>query len=766
MNKNEKLKKEEKITNNKEIKKKENPKNLRKIKANFSKKINYTLRLNFFLVFSAVLFLLIIFRLIYVVLVDGENLRKKATDQQVVNKVINPARGSIFDRNGEILAQSIPVDTVSINAKDFANFKDENGKELDKEFFAVNTSSILKENVEEIRKKISSNKTRVIIAKQIDVEKVKKYKEFLKENNLTSLVTFEQDNKRVYPYGSLAAQLIGFCGTDNTGLEGLERSYNEVLSGMPGKITTIGDGNNDIISKIPERVIKEENGEDIYLSIDIKIQSAVEKHLKKTVEKSGADSGVVIAMNPKNGEILSMANYPTFNLNKPFEPVSMDKNKWEKLGMQEKSARLQKIWKNKAVAEPYEPGSVFKLITAATALELNVAKANTAGDFYCSGYQRVADRKIGCWNKKGHGSESLHDAIKNSCNPAMIQLGKRIGKENFVKYMRAFGFFNSTGADISGETVGQFFQNENFNEVELATLSFGQRFTVNPLQLINAVSAIVNGGQLYKPNVINKMKNEAKGTTKYESPVLVRKVLSDSHSKDIREMMKSVVESGTGTKGKVQGYSSGGKTGTSEPAPNDKKAGYIASYVGASPIEDPEIVILAVIKNPTKGSHEGSVVAAPLVSNILREVLPGMKKTNVVNINEAKIGNKERKQIVVPNVEGKTIFEARKILQKEGLLPESKPVSNMNEIVVNSQMPKQGNKIIENGFVYLITKNENFEMVEMPDLKGQSIELAKEKLKELGLNYNIIGKSGNVSNQDIPKGTKIEKGRIITLKIN
>lgn len=765
MNKNEKLKKEIK-TNDKEIKKKENPKNLRKIKANFSKKINYTLRLNFFLVFSAVLFLLIIFRLIYVVLVDGENLRKKATDQQVVNKVINPARGSIFDRNGEILAQSIPVDTVSINAKDFANFKDENGKELDKEFFAVNTSSILKENVEEIRKKISSNKTRVIIAKQIDVEKVKKYKEFLKENNLTSLVTFEQDNKRVYPYGSLAAQLIGFCGTDNTGLEGLERSYNEVLSGMPGKITTIGDGNNDIISKIPERVIKEENGEDIYLSIDIKIQSAVEKHLKKTVEKSGADSGVVIAMNPKNGEILSMANYPTFNLNKPFEPVSMDKNKWEKLGMQEKSAKLQKLWKNKAVAEPYEPGSVFKLITAATALELNVAKANTAGDFYCSGYQQVADRKIGCWNKKGHGSESLHDAIKNSCNPAMIQLSKRIGKENFVKYMRAFGFFNSTGADISGETVGQFFQNENFNEVELATLSFGQRFTVNPLQLINAVSAIVNGGQLYKPNVINKMKNEAKGTTKYESPVLVRKVLSDSHSKDIREMMKSVVESGTGTKGKVQGYSSGGKTGTSEPAPNDKKAGYIASYVGASPIEDPEIVILAVIKNPTKGSHEGSVVAAPLVSNILREVLPGMKKTNVVNINEAKIGNKERKQIVVPNVEGKTIFEARKILQKEGLLPESKPVSNMNEIVVNSQMPKQGNKITENGFVYLITKNENFEMVEMPDLKGQSIELAKEKLKELGLNYNIIGKSGNVFNQDIPKGTKIEKGRIITLKIN
>lgn len=757
--------KEGNIKKEKNNERKRKNKNTRNLKANISRKINYSERLNIILLIAAFLFILIIGRLIKIIVFQGEDLKKKATDQQIISKIINPSRGSILDRNGEILAQSVPVDTLSIDSKAIDKYKDKNGKKLDKEFFAVNTASILQEDVKEVREKINSGKSREVIAKQINVEKVKKYKEFLKQNDIQNIVSFEQDNKRVYPYGTLASQLIGFCGTDNTGLEGLERSYNDILSGKQGKITTIGDGNNDVIAQLPEKVIKEENGEDIYLSIDIKIQSSVEKYLKGTVEEYGADSGAVIAMNPKNGEILAMANYPTFDLNFPFAPVMMEKEKWNTLSFQEKNARLQNIWKNRAVSDPYEPGSVFKLITAATALELNVAKANTPGDFYCSGYQQVADRKISCWYKEGHGGESLHDAIKNSCNPAMIQLGRRIGQENFVKYMRAFGLFNRTGADISGESVGQFFANDNFNEVELATLSFGQRFTVNPLQVVNAVSAIVNGGQLYRPNVIHQIKNETKGTTKYIDPVLVRKVISDNHSKEIREMMRSVVETGTGKKGKVPGFSTGGKTGTSEPAPNDKNAGYVASYVGASPIEDPEIIILAVIKNPTKKSHEGSSVAAPLVSNILKDVLPGMKKTNLINLNETNIGNKEKKQVVVPNVVGKTFFEARQILQKEGIITVSKPVSNMNDVIVTAQMPKEGTNILENSYVYLVSGGESFEMVDMPDLIGNSIESAKEKLKSLGLNYIIEGNSGNVYEQNVFKDTKIEKGRVITLKI-
>lgn len=743
-----------------------NNKNLRNIKGNISRKIRFNTRINLMLVFIAILFLALIGRLGYIVIFEGEKLTKKATDQQVISKIINPERGSILDRNGEVLAQSVPVDSISLNPEELLKNKTKDGKKTDIEKFTVNTASILEIDIKGLRKDLEEKKN-VIIAKYVNVDKIKKYKEYLKQNNLTHLVAFNQDYKRVYPYGSLASQLIGFCGVDNTGLEGLERSYNDVLSGRPGRITTIGDGSKNFTSEFPSKVIKEENGKNIYLSIDIKLQNSIEKHLKNTVEEYKADSGIVIAMNPKNGQILAMSSFPNYDLNKPFTPTNLKKENWDSLDIKTKNDRLQAIWKNRAVSDPYEPGSVFKLITAAIGLEQGVAKANTTGDFYCSGYQQVEDRKIGCWHKQGHGAESLHDAVKNSCNPAMIQLGQRIGRKDFVKYMEAFGFFNLTGADISGESLGQFFRADSFNNVELATLSFGQRFTVNPLQMLNAVSAVVNGGQLYKPTIIHKIKNEAKGTVEFVEPELVRKVISQKHSKEIRDMMRDVVEIGTGKRGKVHGYSVGGKTGTSEPSPGNLEAGYVASFVGAAPIEEPEIVVLAIIKNPKEKSHEGSVVAAPLVARILSDVLPGMKKTNVIDLKTTKITkNDDIKTIKVPNVEGKTVFEARQILQKEGLIGKIPLVSNVNEIKIEKQIPEAGKEVSSNGTVYLKIKNETFETTKMPNVKGQKLDLAIEMLKNAGLNYIVNKTTGIVSEQNIPENTELEKGRVIVLKID
>lgn len=749
-----------------QMQKKKKELSLRNLKKGIYKRVDYSLRLNILLVVFALLFLALIGKLVSVVVFDGKDLTKKATDQQLVSKVINPARGAILDRNGEILAQSVPVDTVSINPKIFRKQIGDEKNKVDVEDFIINTASILEINAGEIREKINSQKQIETLAKYINVDKVKKYKKYLEDKKIINLVNFDQDTKRVYPYGTLASQLIGFCGTDNTGLEGLERSYNDVLSGRPGKIMSIGDGTNSFTPEFQERIVKEENGKNIYLTLDIKMQNVVEKYLKETVEASKADSGVVVAMNPKNGQILTMANYPTFDLTKPFAPIDMSQDEWDKLDTKERNARLQDRWKNKSVSDPYEPGSVFKLVTAAIGLEIDVTKAKIPGDFYCSGYQQVQDRKIHCSYEKGHGAESLHEAIMHSCNPAMIQLGKRIGKENFVKYMRAYGFFNRTGADISGESVGQFFQNDHFNDVELATLSFGQRFTINPLQMLNAVSAIVNGGQLYKPSIINKIANDTKGTAEYIKPEIVRKVLSETHSKEIREMMRAVVETGTGIRGKVNGYSTGGKTGTSEPSPGNKEAGYVASYVAAAPIEEPEIVILAIIKNPKKGSFEGSVVAAPLTAKILSEVLPSLQKTNLLDLKETKISNKDEiKKIKVPNVEGKTIFEARKILQREGLTPEIGNYSNMNEVTIDSQMPKSDEVVSEAGIVFLKTKENTFDMVKVPDLKDKSLEAAIEDLKNTKLNFLLEGKGTKVSSQSIPKDTEVEKGRVIVLNL-
>jgi len=385
----------------------------------------------------------------------------------------------------------------------------------------------------------------------------------MEEEKISTGINIDEDTKRVYPYNNLASNLIGFCGTDNTGIQGIEDSWNKVLQGTPGKLTTSTDAIREEIPDSNQTYIPAENGSDIVLTLDFNIQTILEKYLKQAVEENHADSGTVVALAPSTGDVLGMACYPDYNLNTPFEPNTDElKSTWDKLDSATQSNELYSMWKNDVISSPYEPGSPYKLITAAVALEENITSEDVAGDFYCDGVYVVADRKISCWTQGHKGTKTLRQALQVSCNTSLMQLGQRIGAPTLYKYYEAFGFFNKTNIDLPQEASSTYWELEDVNDVELATMSFGQRFTITPIQLVSAISAIANDGVLMKPRIVKQIINPETGTTTDIEPVKVRQVISKSTSERMRDLMKSVVDDGSGRLAKVEGYSIGGKTGT------------------------------------------------------------------------------------------------------------------------------------------------------------------------------------------------------------
>ena len=403
------------------------------------------------------------------------------------------------------------------------------------------------------------------------------------------------------------------------------RSYDSILKGVSGQITTSTDAAKGEIPNTVESFVEAKDGYNLTLTIDVKIQSIVEKYLKKAAESNKCSrGGNCIIMDPSNGHILAMASYPYYNLNDPYTPTSYYADDWDKLSKDEKLKRIYSMWKVRSVSEMYEPGSVFKLITASTALEESITTVNKKGDFYCSGKQHVGDKDIACWSSNPHGSQTLTNALENSCNPALMQLGKRIGATTLYKYYNAFGFFDKTNVGLSGEEKGKFHDLENVGPVELATMSFGQRFTITPLQMATALCSIVNGGYLMEPNIVKSMSNTDTGEVIEQKPKVIRQVISNETSSKMREMMESVVINGTGKTAKVEGYSVGGKSGTSEPTAGNKNAGYVASFAAISPVENTKLVVLITLYDPHGGSHQGGTVAGPVAGQILSKVLPYM----------------------------------------------------------------------------------------------------------------------------------------------
>ena len=439
-------------------------------------------------------------------------------------------------------------------------------------------------------------------------------------------------------------------------------------------------------------------------------------------------------MDPTNGDVLAMATYPDYNLNTPFQPNETLESNWDKLSDIEKSNSLQRMWRNKSTSDTYEPGSTFKLITASAALEEDLAQTDTLNDFNCNGAENVSGAIIHC-TSAGHGSQTLRQALENSCNPAFIQLGKRIGADNLYKYMNAFGLFSKTGIATSGEVTGLYFS--EIGPVELATASFGQRFTITPIQLASAVSAIANNGFLMQPRIVKQIENPDTNLVTTIEPCEVRQVISKDTAKKMTNMMESVVTDGGGKFGQVKGYSIGGKTGTSEPSPGSENDGYVSSFVAIAPVENTKLVTLLTLYDPNGSSFYGGQICAPVVSQILSEVLPYLGiPSNEEQTDDSSSASSSL--ITLPDVRNKTVSEAKKIIENAGLKAN---VSGSSEQLVSEQMPKPGTKLDTSAIVKLYTQgNESRVSSTVPDLKGMTFYQAKNALNSKNLNINSTGK--------------------------
>lgn len=544
----------------------------------------------------------LIVRLGYIQLIQGKELAELAYEQQTLDRKINPKRGTIYDSTGKnILATSSTVETITVNPN---NIKSE-----DKEKVAKALSEIFELDYETVLKKVKKRSSIETIVKKVEKEKTDKLRIWMENNNITTGINIDEDTKRYYPYNNLASQVIGFCGSDNQGLDGIEAKYDKELKGEQGAIQKQTDAKGGEIGEEGEQYISAVDGNDLVLTIDLNIQSIVEKYLEEAcIDNKCTDGGSIIVMNPQNGDILAMANYPNYNLNEPYEPYTEElKTVWDSLEQKDKTLQLQAVWRNKAIADTYEPGSVFKLITASAALEEGITDTDNEGEFCCTGGIEVAGVRIKCWRYYNpHGSESLRLALMNSCNPVFIGLGQKLGVTKYYEYLRKFKLLEVTGIDLPGEANSIFLAEKKAGPVELATISFGQRFEITPIQLVSAVSSIANGGTSVKPRIVKQIINsETKEVT--EIPVeKTDEVISKETSEKVLSMMESVVSEGTGKNAKVQGYRIGGKTGTSEDGVNTNK--YVTSFCGVAPIDNPQAVVLVTLYNPTgEGGHQQGV---------------------------------------------------------------------------------------------------------------------------------------------------------------
>lgn len=745
----------------KEIKKDNTQQKIVKMNSQFTSQ-NFTntkhIKMIFFV--SIIILVLLIVRIGIIQFVDGAYLKEKAYSQQTINQIISPKRGNIYDSTGNTLATSVAVDTITINPTKIVDKNDDAEKTAAlKEKVAKGLSEIFQLDYNETLEKVNSKTQVQTIAKKVEQDKVETLKNWMKENNISIGINIDEDSKRYYPYDTVLSNVLGFCGTDNNGIVGIESTWNSILQGTPGKIVSSKGSDQEEIPNAEETYIAAENGSDLTLTIDFNIQKIVEKYLKQAcVNLNAKDGGTCIAMDPKTGKILAMADYPDYNLNTPFTPNSTLATTYNSLSDEDKNTALHTMWKNKCVADLYEPGSVFKLITASVALEENITTPDVAGDFYCKGYEEVADRKISCWSTTPHGSLSLRGALEKSCNPALMQLGKRIGVSTLYKYYHAYGLFDKTGSNLYGESNSLFTKEATVGEVELATMSFGQRLNITPLQMITAISAITNDGVLMKPMIVDKITNTDTGSVTNVEPTAVRQVLSKETATTMKELMKSVVVSGTGYRGAVTGYSVGGKTGTSEPIDSKESEGYVASFVAISPVEDTQIALLLCFYGMKKG-QQGGQVAAPVVSQMLTEILPCM------GIPSDTTATDNSDLIQVPEIRNKTFTEAEKTLKAAGFTVKCITNQDKNSTTVSDQVPKPGVSLTKNSIIILYDNaNTTKTSVTVPDLNLKSSAQAISTLRSLNLNVSIDG-SGTVVSQDPPANAQVEEGTVVKITL-
>ena len=716
------------------------------------------------LIMGIVMFVLLFFRLFDLQINRHEELQGMAVSQQTRRTVVTASRGTIYDASGNILAISTSAETIILSPMEISNaLKDtENPVSWTKDSLAAGLAEILDKDAASIRKRMDNENSQYELIKlRADEDVAAKVREYVEENDISG-VHLVADTKRYYPYGSLAAQVIGFVGDDNTGLYGLEAYYEDELEGQSGLVISAKDqAENDMLYTY-EQYFAAKNGSDLTLTLDATIQYYLEKGLESMMDKFSAANGASgIVMNAKTGAIMAMASYPNYDLN-DFLTVS-DKTLQERIERGESTvADMQLLqWRNKALNDTYEPGSTFKILTLSAALEEGVVDKTTTVN--CGGSVNISNYTIHCSNKNGHGVQTLMESVGNSCNPAFINYGLRIGNSKFYEYMRSFGLMNTTGIDLGGEAVGVFAADDSFTQLDLACYAFGQNFTVTPLALIAAQAACINGGYLHTPYLVERITDSEGSVTYRHDSTPVRQVISEQTSATVRECLEYVVSSGTGKNGQVAGYRIGGKTGTADKG---QSGDVVVSFLCFAPADDPQVIMLITMDTPSRATGtyvSGGNMVAPTASTVMSEILPYLGVEPSYSAEEL-LGM----DTTVPNVIGMTVEEAKAKLQERAL---SCKVVGDGETITD-QTPAGGAIIPGKSVVILYAgEDKSTDKCVVPHLIGKTPSEANTSATAAGLLIRFSGTTGSESSsirvlsQSIDEGTEVDAGTVITVQL-
>ena len=707
-------------------------------------------RVLFMLAVCSIVVIVLFFRLFYIQVVKAEYYSQKAYSQQTRSKNVEAKRGTIYDTTGEkILAQSISTNIVTAVPNSVNKDK--------KEEIAQNLAQILEEDKDEILEKLNQKVSSVTIATKVDQEKAEQILTYINDNDITGL-SVDEDMLRVYPYGTLLSHVLGFVGTDNQGLAGVEAYYDEELAGNPGKIVASFDGGGRETPFTQEQYVAAEDGKDIVLTIDATIQSIVEKYLSKAVEENIAEYGSIVIMRPSTGEVLAMANYPTFDSNSPFTPNTQElKDAWDTMSSTEKSEALNQMWRNKAISDTQEPGSTFKLITATAALEENIVNIDDKV-FNCAGYVTVGTWDIKCWRYYNpHGEESLREGIMNSCNPVFMQVSQKMGISAFMKYIKAFNLASKTGIDLPGEATGIMHDENTMTDVDLATTSFGQTIQITTLQTAVNYCAVANGGYLVQPYIVREIKS---GSGNYDEQIeskVLKQIMSETTASEIMSALVDTVNFGTAKSAKISDYQIAGKTATGENGRGDNTK-YLAGFVGIGPASNPEVVVVMNLYNPTGPSgHGGATLCGPVVGSIIDEVLKYLDVQTDYTVSDT-----ENNEIVVPDITGKTYAEAKQTIEDSGFVINTSSEFT-DDTIITKQVPKSGASLEAGSSIMTYKDGDEAQVTEVPDVRNLSTTEAINAFRGAGLNVRVEG-SGYVLTQDVTPYEQIEKGSIVTIK--
>lgn len=704
-----------------------------------------------------------VLRLTYLTTIQSSELQESAVDLQLADTTVSAKRGTIYDANGNVLAESASVWQVVMSPVNFKNDKQ-------RQAAAKGLSEIFDLEYNDVLDDTKQQSHYVVVKRRIESDEREKVLELIdtlkKDYSCSGVIQLLDDYKRYYPKNSLASSVIGFTGSDDQGLEGIEYEYDSYLSGTPGRIITAQNARGTDMPFRYEQNVESEDGNNVYLTIDETIQSICEKYMQKGVEDNNVlNKGVCIAMDVNTGAILAMVTTDGYDLNNPYELSAKDKKKIKltpkKKQAEAESAALSNMWRNKAVADTYMPGSVFKMCVASAALEENLVNEKTS--FTCTGSILVEGETIHCSNIAGHGTQNFVEAISNSCNPAFVQIGQMLGASKFRQYYQGFGFSDKTGIDLPGEAEDSFWKEGKMGGVDLAVASFGQNFKITPIQMITACAAVSNGGYVVQPHVVSKITDSKGNVIKTVDKKVKRQVISDDTSKKMNEYLEYNTERQGAAAGYISGYKVAGKTGTSEKKDITKvessfSEDYISSFCGYAPADDPQIAMLVFFDTPDGDAYYGSQVSSPVFINIMSEVLPYLDvKTSYT---DEELGYVDAS---AGDYTGVSVDEAKTAVEADGFTATVKG----NGSTVISQIPTVSSGLQKGGSIVLYTdSNSQSETVSVPSLIGLSPDEVNNVASSYGLNVSFSGattSSGTSSSQNIEAGTSVSPGTVITV---